>query len=346
MNITAPFKRNEKNSSTPYFDNSNRVARILYRFRSYSEIFNNALKKGVPVTDLLRAQFPFAFTDAIAPPIVAIELTNYCNLKCPYCTSPLGLRKRGFMGEQVFNRLFNDLLKMKSNRIQLVGNGESSLHPKFGEYISKLAQTGKYVSLVTNGQWKNVNVASQILEAPLDLIDISIDAGGKEKYEASRINGSFDTLLFNLKHLMALKRRLNAKTLINIRLMLRPSQRDIFREEHTFWSEYCDRIMPQYIMKINSTTYEEDIFIPMQNRGRDFPKCSMPFKHIEIRYTGEVLMCYYTPYQIGLPGLVIGNVLDSSINEIWNCRIMKDYRNAHRKRIKENMPVCKGCPGT
>ena len=104
--------------------------------------------------------------------------------------------------------------------------------------------------------------------------------------------------------------------------------------------------MPQFITKINNTAYDHDVFIPVQSKLGEFPKCSMPFKHLEVKYTGEVLMCYYTLYQLGTPGLVIGNVLQSGIKELWNCKIMRDYREAHRLRQLEKMPACKGCPGT
>lgn len=250
------------------------------------------------------------------------------------------------MSDEVFDKTLASLKEMKPNRVQIVGNGESTLHPKYGEYISKLARSGKYVSMVTNGQWENRKVVEEFLTAPLDLVEISIDAGGKEAYEASRINGSFDKLLSNLEYLNSRKKSLNSKTLINIRVMLRPSQKDNFNREKEFWKKYADRVMPQFITKVNNTTYEEDVFIPVQSREGEFPKCSMPFKHLEVKYTGEVLMCYYTFHQLGDPGLVIGNVRDTSIKELWNCKIMKDYREAHRKRIIEGMPVCKGCPGT
>ncbi len=346
MNVFSPFYKNDRNTDHHFFNNSNRIARIFYRINSNKKIFQNAIKKGISVSNLLRAQFPYLFSDAIEPPIVSIELTNNCNLKCPYCTNSLGLRKKGFMSDDVFNKIINDLVVMKPVRIQLVGNGESTLHPNFGDYVSRLAKTNNYLSLVTNGQWTNSNIAEHILNAPLDLVEISIDAGGKEKYEASRINGKFDTLLSNILYLKTQKNALKSKVLINIRVMLRPTQLNIFNQERKFWSKYSDKVMPQFITKINNTDYEENVFSPIQNKHGDFPKCSMPFKHIEIKYTGEVLMCYYTQYQIGMPGLVIGDVMDSTINELWNSRIMKSYRDAHRNRDKEKMTVCKGCPGT
>lgn len=345
MNLPHLFRKNPNGRHNTFFDNSSRIGRSLYRVRSYREIFRRARKKSIATTDLLRSLFPFAFRDAEEPPIVAVELTNYCNLKCPYCTNYLGERKRGFMNEAVFERMLNDLHAMRPRRIQLVGLGESTLHPRFGEYIKRLSQTGGFVSMVTNGQWEKPEVITQILSA-LDLVEISIDAGGKEKYEASRINGSFDHLLANLDKLNAERKRLGSQTLINIRVMLRPSQRGQFQKEYEFWKNYADRVMPQYIVKINNTTYSDDVHIPTQSRHGEFPRCSMPFKHLEVKFTGEVLMCYYTIYQVGIPGLVIGNVLDSSIKELWNSEVMQKYRNAHRGRQTENMPVCKGCPGT
>lgn len=342
----SPFFKNITNPLKPFFDDSNRVARIIYRLSSYRKIFFNSLKKGVPAKDLLRSQFPFVLSDAKHPPIVSLELTNYCNLKCPYCTSPLGLRGRGYMSDQILSKIINDLKGMKPNRIQLVGNGESTLHPNFSEFITELAKTKRYISIVTNGQWISEDIPLKMLKAPLDLIEFSIDVGGKEQYEASRINGKFETLIENLKILKKLKTELKAKTIINIRLMVRPSQQKKYLEELPFWKEYADRVMPQYITKINNTDYEDDVFLPVQIQNKDIPKCSMPFKHLEVKWTGEVLMCYYTLHQIGPPGLVIGNVNHSSIMELWNCEIMRQYREAHRKRIEENMPICAGCPGT
>lgn len=345
MGIFSAFK-GKNDAKEQLFDNSNRFARIIYRYRLYSKLLVSTTKKGIPVKDMVLSQFPFLFRDAKYPPILALELTNYCNLKCPYCTSPLGLRKRGYMSSELLQKILKDIKQMKPNRIQLVGNGESTLHPEFGTFIKELAATKRYISLVTNGQWIKKEVAHEMLTAPLDLVEISVDIGGKEGYEKSRINGKYERLIENLEMLMTLKKELKSKTIINIRLMVRPSQMNIYKAEVEFWKKYADKIMPQYLTKINGTDYAEDIFVPVQSKSDRYPKCSMPFKHMEVKWSGEVLMCYYSPYQVGYPGLVVGNVNEESIPALWNSKIMKQYRTAHRKRQKENMEVCKGCQGT
>lgn len=345
MKLFSPFSI-LKSNNTKLFDNSTRVARILYRFNSYRKLFFHALEKGVHASDLVRSQFPFLLKDAIHPPIVSLELTNHCNLKCPYCTSPLGQVPRGMMDNDVFTKVISDLSEIRTNRIQIVGNGESTLHPQFGKYISQLAKTGKYISLVTNGQWTRDSVSDEICNASIDLVDFSIDAGGKEGYEKSRINGRYETVLSNVISLKEKIKQKKVRTIINIRVMTRPSQMPLFEKEKLFWKKYADRVMPQYVTKINNTTYEEDVFIPIQNKNKTYPKCSMPFKHIEVKWNGDILMCYYTVYQLRYPGLKMGNVLEQSILKLWNCQIMREYREAHRNCVENKMPVCLGCPGT
>ena len=338
----------KKNSVDQYqfFDNSNRVNRILYRFYSYKKISTRALRKGVSVLNLIRAQFPFLLSDASFPPIVSIEFTNVCNLKCPYCTSPLGLRKRGYMDRTLLEKIVEELKLAPSNRIQIVGNGEPTLHPEFEFFLAKLVSTNRLISMVSNGQWTNDIVAETIIKSGIDVVEISIDAGGKAKYESSRINGSYEKLIYNLKKLNNAKKLFNSKIIINIRLMVRPSEKNNYLKEMLLWRHYADAVMPQFLNKINNTNYSDDLFIPVQKQHNIFPKCSLPFKHMEIKYSGEILMCYYSFFQLGAPGLVIGNINLSSIKALWNSDLMNQYRTAHRKRIEDKMSICKGCPCT
>lgn len=340
MTLLSPFR------SGNTFDNTDRLARARYRLSTYWSMLISSLGRKVPISDLIRAQFPFALSDSNYPPIVSLEFTNYCNLQCPYCTNPLGQREKGFMSEAVFHRIIRDLSNIPVNRIQLVGNGESTLHPEFGKFLLALRNTRKHISLVTNGQWRNESVISQIMNAGPDLLEISVDAGGKEGYERSRIKGNYEKLLHNLKMLAEEKRRRKSKMVTILRLMLRPSTVHLIKNERKFFKQFVDRVMPQFVISIANTNYKDDVFIPVQRNTGSFPKCSLPFKHQEIKYTGDVLMCYYSHFQLGPPGLLLGNVKERSILELWNSPVMKQYRHAQRSRDYSAMPVCKGCTGT
>lgn len=334
-------------NTTHYFNDSNRIFRVIDRFRSFYKIFSAVSKKGISEVDLIRSQFPYIFHDASEPPILALELTSYCNLKCLYCTNNTGGRKKEHMNESTFNQVMKNIHSFKfKKRIQLVGNGESTIHPNFEDILNQLTQSGNYISIVTNGNWIRDDIAEIILNSKIDLIEFSIDAGGKDFYEKSRLQGDYNLLLKNVQKTFSLKQKLKSKTLINIRSLLRPSQINQFESEKKFWGKFSDRVMPQYLLKINNTEYNEDLFIPAQQKDDSYPKCSLPFKHMEVKNNGDVLMCYYSLYQLEPAGLPLGNINSSGLNELWNCQIMKNYRKAHRMRNENLMPVCKGCPGT
>ena len=329
-----------------FFDNSFKILKIHTHHSYYKKLIFQLLETGIPINDTIRILFPFLLRNSLHPLQVSIELTNHCNLRCLYCPNSLISQKKGFMSDKVFEKVIEDLSYIKTNRIRLVGCGESTLHPKFYEHIKVLAIKHKHFTIITNGQWNRDEIPYELLTAPVNLIEISIDAGGKKGYERTRINGSYAKLIENIKKLHELKKQLKSNTIISIMLMLRPSQIKMFKDEFKFWIKYADAVLPQNIVKINNNTYDDDVFHPIQNRENSIPICKTPFIGFEVLFNGNVLLCSYSKYQIGYPGLIIGNVLDKRISELWNCKIMNTYRKAHRKRIKELMSICTGCPGS
>jgi MoaA/NifB/PqqE/SkfB family radical SAM enzyme len=339
--LFSPFIKKQKRL---YFDNSDHFKRIIYRFRAYTHIMRGFIRKGVGPKDIIATQFPHVIPDQKKPPIVALEFTNVCNLKCGYCTSPLGLRPRGYMSEETFSRIERDLIDNKISRVTVVGNGESSLHPQFADFFMRLSKSVKYLSMVTNGQWIRPGIAEALLKTT-DMIEISVDPGGKEVYEASRPNASYEKLITNLLELKRLKKELGSKSLVNIRLMIKAGEEHRVPEFKAFWKQYCDIVMVQYLIHIKGTEESSQVSKSVYSKEGTYPKCAMPFKHIEIRWKGDVLLCHYSQIQIGQPGLVAGDINENRLLEIWNGKVMTQYRKAHRTRNFEEMPVCKGCNG-
>jgi MoaA/NifB/PqqE/SkfB family radical SAM enzyme len=70
-----------------------------------------------------------------------------------------------------------------------------------------------------------VEIPKSLIDAPVDLVEISIDAGGKARYEASRVRGNYEILMRNLERLHRMRNESKSRTMINIRLMVRPSNK-------------------------------------------------------------------------------------------------------------------------
>jgi MoaA/NifB/PqqE/SkfB family radical SAM enzyme len=340
MSFLTPLARTPGNLVV--LDNTRRFARIADRFHYYRKIALSAWGF-IPLETMLCSHFTWLLPESGRPASVTVELTNYCNLQCPYCTSPLGLRERGFMAESTLERFVEQVRGFRIPRVRIVGNGESTLHPKFTSMVKALAKSCRYLQMVTNGQRLTEEIIGAILSAPVRLLEISADSNNKDGYESARQGGNFEKLLSNLALLNRMKREMRAPTLVNIRAMIAPSQRSHQQEILSFWRQHADSAMPQYLL--DSSRVAPDVFRHFHNVGL-VPRCTYPSRSMMVHWNGRVPLCEASRQQTGIPdGLVVGNICEKSLREIWQSHIFRQYRAGHRTRNANLTPICRGCVG-
>ena len=227
-------------------------------------------------------------------------------------------------------------------RIRVVGNGEPTLHPEFSAMISELGKACGYVQVVTNGQLLNQRVIDAMLRAPVRLIEVSVNSNSAEGYAASRVGGSLSRLLSNLTLLRNRRDALRAPALVNIRVMIRPSEETVQKSIAEFWKPYADTVMTQYLHDYTHGN-DPDVFRHVQMEGI-VPRCSLPEKAMIVHYTGRVPVCELSQQQTGIPeGLIAGDISEQTLEEIWNSDTFVQYRRGHRERRPELLPICRGC---
>jgi len=97
------------------------------------------------------------------PDITHLELTNECNFNCGYCKRYFSERKRGFISMQTVR---NSIKYLKNSTfVELFMNGESLLHPKFGEIVKLVRPYVPYMGIATNGSLVNKNPEILLLDA-------------------------------------------------------------------------------------------------------------------------------------------------------------------------------------
>ena len=333
-------------SDKPLFNNADRIARIFYRLGAYRRLSWFMLRHGVSPRHIIRTQFPLLEPRASAPLLVSLEFTNLCNLRCVYCASPVSQRKRGFMSREILARTVEGIKRLGVSRVRVVGEGESTLHPDFALFMGELGAAAPFVSIVTNCQWKHPqHTIDALLAAPTRLIEISVDSANKAGYEQSRPGGRFENLIENLQLLKAAKQKTGSKTLTNIRLMVRPSERPLEKQLTAFWRKYADTVMPQPLVERKDQPYVDDLYKPAQFDDQSYPKCSLPFKELIVNWNGDMPLCGFSVQQVGAPGLVVGNVMTKPLDQLWNEEVMRQYREGHCQRDPAKMAICKGCSG-
>jgi MoaA/NifB/PqqE/SkfB family radical SAM enzyme len=320
----------------------NRFARAWTLKNFYKEQVKLLLKKGMSFTNILRYQIPLWLPVASLPPGVHIEFTNICNLACTYCNTHMNLRPKGFMTDETFERIVEEIQKNAIKRVYVVGNGESTLHPSFCSYIERLGKATNILSLTSNLQKVNKEIAESIVKS-VDLLNVSLDGVDSDTYERHRVNGKFNVLLNNLRLLQKLKKENNSKMIINARVMVHPSDEKSLKEIKSFWKQYSDIVSIQFVVDISGNG--GDVY-SVKTLPDKYPTCSLLFKQLNILWNGNVPLCTYYYLQADNPDdFILGNIKDIGIKELWTAPLIQHYRRAHIKRDHESMPLCAGCGG-
>ncbi len=342
-NPFSPFVQNANNEKKPFVDN-NRLARIIYKYKVYLKMVSAMRKKKIPLIEISRNMFPFLLPDPARPTAVSIEISSVCNLKCTYCPHHLNLRPRQFMSDITFYHLMEGIKDLGVSRAHISGNGEPTLHPKFANIIVQLAQSVKYLSVVTNGQWDDNDISLALLTAPVDLIEISVDGCDQESYERSRVGAKFDRLLNNLSSLKQKGKK--HCSLIHARLMVRPSDEPHKKKMVSFWKHYADVVSANPVIKEDQVNDDEDVYLLWQFEKRSYPnRCAKLFRDINVFWDGRVPLCGSLEHRTGVPNPILGNVNTHSLKRLWNTPLMRQYRQGHRYRDYDKIPCCIGCRG-
>jgi len=157
----------------------------------------------------VRLCYLFGFARNISRPSrLTIDVTNYCNLHCPFC--PTG---KGEKGRERTTLSFTDFQALVDQfggylyRLMLCNWGEPLLNRELCKMIRYAEQRGVFTIVSTN---LNVQLdekdASELIDSGLSLLSASIDGVTQETYAEYRRGGRLDLALDNLERLVAAKR--------------------------------------------------------------------------------------------------------------------------------------------
>lgn len=148
------------------------------------------------------------------PPIVNIEPTNICNLKCPLCITGSGQmnRTRGKMSFDDYMTFINAVAD-RVIYITLYHQGEPYLHPRFNEMVAFAKKKHLYVTTSTNAHYFETDEqAESVVKSGLDSMIISLDGVTQQSYAHYRRGGNLDIVLDGIRKLVNAKQKLDSKT--------------------------------------------------------------------------------------------------------------------------------------
>lgn len=134
----------------------------------------------------------------LGPRLIFWEITERCNLKCPYCRrqdySDRGLAKEASL------RLINDITK-DYNPILVFSGGEPLLYPYIFEVAHYAKSRGLKTALATNATIIDENLARKIKLTNLHRVAVSLDGATRDTHDSLRGEGAFVKTISGINHL-------------------------------------------------------------------------------------------------------------------------------------------------
>ena len=154
---------------------------LMQRLKDYV-LWQVALRKGVAAGE--QASDYFDRGPDAAPISINLDLTTACNFACDHCVD-FDILNKGIRYDHEALLASLDLMCQKGLRsVILIGGGEPTVHPTFGEVVRFLKDRDVHVSVVSNGsRLDKIEEVADRFQAK-DWVRLSLDSGTDPTFQA------------------------------------------------------------------------------------------------------------------------------------------------------------------
>jgi radical SAM protein with 4Fe4S-binding SPASM domain len=277
------------------------------------------------------------------PPIVIIAVTNVCDMACIHCAHPVVKKspgyRAGYMDPALHTKIVEETRCYRDHLwvFRYAADGESLLHPQFLDFVEEAKAAGiRPVDLTTNAMSLTEDMMRRLLLAPIDVIDVSLDAYSREAYEKIRKRGKFNKVTANLQRLVELRDQLGSPTRLMTSIIRQKEALDEIDAFTAYWGQYVDEVLVRGlntdlgIVNASETYFRDDL--------TRWP-CPQFWKRVTINQNGDIRFCVEDWFNRG----VVANVRDHSIREVWTSPVYQRFRELHRSGRWNEMSLCRPC---
>ena len=295
-----------------------------------------------------------------------IEITNRCNLRCPFCASASGVQREDELSRAELQEVLRQLKQVGCRRVNLLG-GEFLLRKDWFEIASDVKATGMELTLITNGLLVDDAAQKQFLELEPQTVGVSLDGATPETYRRQRgVDGfqrcmdlicalqregirqvtvittftslninefdEFAKLFWDTDTIWQVQMAHKAGSRFDDRLLLTPEQYEYFVERVTHYLYNCHD-------HLKLVTMDDFGYFSMSPKLRFthqvFAGCPAGTRVLGIRSNGDVLGCLSLGDEF-----VEANLRDVPLEEIWTSG---KYFTRFREKAKHLTGHCAKC---
>ena len=307
----------------------------------------NAFGTGVSFLSSILTHRPFI---AGMPLAAGIEITNYCNLKCPECPagSDMLTRARGFMKEELFYKFISEAGPYLYY-INLYFQGEPMLHPFFFDFIEKCDKSKVTVS--TNGHFLTEENIYRLARSGIKKLIVSLDGMDSETYSRYRVGGDFEKVLTGIRdvsrelskiksslelEIQFLVNRYNESQIPHIKLFAKEVKTSLkLKSMQVMDPEEIEKWMPENEKFRRYRKNKNGMFVIKNSFNNN---CLRLWMNPVITWDGKIVPCCFDKDV----NHIMGDLNKASLREIWHGEKFKAFRNSILKQ-RRTIEICRNC---
>jgi len=275
------------------------------------------------------------------PSRIWIEITNHCNLKCPLCPNQtLPQEGKGFMSPEFFKKII-DQMSNRVHDLNLFHRGEPLLHPSVSELVGYAQSRGIICRIHTNATLLSESLSRRLLDSGLDVLSFSFDGYDASTYEKNRYPAKFDQTLEKIEQFLTLKRKGRKTKPYTVLQVMGAEAADPESKLKNFVSHLESKGLNRVVSR---QPHNWGGAIPMtcetsRSKGRGLSCCTFPWYALVIYWDGRVGPCP----QDFFGRIVLGDLMKSRLEEIWNGPVMQGFRDQVTARGYKDLGPCAEC---
>lgn len=290
------------------------------------------------------------------PLLLYVDPSSICNFRCKFC--PCGgankevwskEKKASIMSYEVYRKVINDLTefpqKLKTLRLYKEGEPLCNKHLPDMIHYARKKDVAERIDFTTNGYLFDKDTTLALMDAGVDRINISIEALDDKGYaDVSGVKLNFKEYLEKLHFLYLNKNSCHIFVKISDLGLGNYTEQDFYNMfgdiSDEMAVEHVSNVWPEFQVKEElKKTSDLDIYGETMSRRVECQVCPYLFYSLCINSDGSVSACLMDwNHQ-----LIVGDVREQSLMEIWNGEQMQQMRKQHLLLKKSSYHICENC---
>ena len=277
-----------------------------------------------------------------------LELTNLCNANCVFCPYQFQTRKVEFMSDEVFHKAVGDFVGIGGGSVGLTPIvGDALIDPKFLDrvrYLRALPQVDR-IWLTTNCILLDRFDIDAVLQSGITALNVSTAGFDEAMYERVYRNASYRRMRRNVTQLVERNAALGSP--VAIAIALRPDRTlDEVMKHPDFQPILAYKPALDFTWSFTSANgrITRDI-LPASMKLRVVHSrseaCASTYNGPIVLPDGTVMGCSCVAAMDAVKDLGIGNILQSSLLNLWTGTAMKGLRSSFKQGGLNQ--TCAGC---